>query len=178
MFRREETEPEWCSRKVAESALPLSDAALAVRGALARFGASFLADLQAATGLGAVAVRDALRELTAAGLVTNDTVQALREVIRLRALPRPHVRGSGEPDPTRWLPADFTPSPGRPVVQRPPSIRRLPRWRRPDLPGPAAGWVGRWSLLRPAHGAPGGSWGRRPPEEEHAEAIARQWLER
>jgi ATP-dependent helicase Lhr and Lhr-like helicase len=41
------------------------------------------------------------------------------------------------------------------------------------LPGPVAGWVGRWSLLRTP-----GTWGTRPDEEEHAEQIARQWLDR
>ncbi len=157
-----------------EAPAPLSDAAVAVRDALARHGASFIADLQAVTGLEAAAVREALRELVALGLVTNDTIEAMREVIRARALPgRPRP---GEPDPTRWLPADFTPSPGRPIVQRRPSLRRLPKWRRPDLPGPSHGWVGRWWLLRPREGAPGVAWGKRLPDEEHAEIVARQWL--
>ena len=154
-----------------ESPARVSEGAVAVRGALERFGASFLQDLQSATGLGLLAVRDALRELAAAGLVTNDTVEAMREVVRMS--PLPDRRQRDEPDPTRWLPADFSPTPGRPVVQRRPSIRRLPRWRRPDLAGPVSGWVGRWALLR----APG-TWAERPPEEEHAELIARQWLAR
>ena len=47
----------------------LSDGAVAVRDVLARQGASFLADVQAASGLGLFATRDALRELVAAGLV-------------------------------------------------------------------------------------------------------------
>ncbi|HEX6533255.1 MAG TPA: DEAD/DEAH box helicase [Gemmatimonadaceae bacterium] len=155
---------------------PLGDAAVLVRETLERMGASFVADLQASTGLAMLPVRDALRELVAAGIVTNDTVEAMREVARLRPLPA--RGGRDEPDPTRWLPSTFTPSPGRPVVQRRPSARRLPKWRRPDLPGPASGWVGRWSLVRPARGAPGGSWGVLAPEEERAEAIARRWLER
>ncbi|HEU4641981.1 MAG TPA: DEAD/DEAH box helicase [Gemmatimonadaceae bacterium] len=166
----------------AEVDAPLSERAVAVRDALARMGASFLADLQGATGLGMMAVRDALRELVAAGVVTNDTMEAMREVARMRALP-PRARRE-EPDPARWLPSSFTPSPGRPVVQRRASAGRLPKWRRPDLPGPSAGWVGRWSLLRPGAGVAGGAggtvggWGTLPPEEEHAEVIARQWLER
>ena len=149
----------------------LSDGAVAVRDVLARQGASFLADVQAASGLGLFATRDALRELVAAGLVTNDTAEALREVIRARALPARPRRDA--PDPTRWLPADFAPS-GR-VVQRRVSVTRLPRWRRPDLPGPAAnaGWVGRWSLIASA-----GTLGRELPEEEHAAEIARHWLDR
>jgi ATP-dependent Lhr-like helicase len=150
----------------------LSDGAVAVRDVLARQGASFLPDVQAAAGLGLFATRDALRELVAAGLVTNDTAEALREVIRARALPLRPRRDA--PDPTRWLPADYTPSSGR-IVQRRVNVTRLPRWRRPDGPGPApnAGWVGRWSLIASA-----GTLGPELPEDEHAAAIARQWLDR
>ncbi|MGH7621131.1 MAG: Lhr family helicase, partial [Gemmatimonadaceae bacterium] len=159
----------------AEDEPPLSEPATKVRDALERHGASFLADVQAATGLTSLTVRDALRELSAASIATNDTVEALREVVRTRAMPG-RARGAAAQslqDPTRWLPASFEATPGRPVYQRPPSQRRLPKWRRPDLPGPSSAWVGRWSLLR----APG-TWGERPDEEEHAERIARQWLDR
>ena len=86
---------------------------------------------------------------------------------------RARARGQALQDPTRWLPENFEATPGRPVYQRVPSQRRLPKWRRPDLPGPVSGWVGRWSLLRTP-----GTWGTRPDEEEHAEQIARQWLDR
>ncbi len=158
----------------AEPELPLSDGAIAVRDALGRHGASFLPDLQTVTSLGAAATRDALRELVVAGIATNDTVEALREVIRLRALhPRPARGESAGADPTRWLPAGFTPSSDRPVVQRRPNLRRLPKWRRPDLPGPPSAWTGRWSLLR----APG-TLGAERPEQEMAERVARQWLDR
>jgi ATP-dependent Lhr-like helicase len=104
-------------------------------------------------------------------MVTNDSAEALREIIRFRPL-LPGGRRD-EPDPTRWLPADFAPSPGRPIVQRRPNLRRLPKWRRPDLPGGRDGWVGRWSLVRtPAILGPA------EDEESRAEAIARKWLER
>jgi ATP-dependent Lhr-like helicase len=149
---------------------PLGDAARGVLAALASHGASFLGDLQAATGLTTLAIRDALRELSAAGLVTNDSADALREVIRFRPLlGRPR---RDEPDPTRWLPADFTPSPGRPIVQRRANLRRLPKWRRPDLPGGRDGWVGRWSLV-----ATPGTLGVED-EDARAKAVARQWLDR
>jgi hypothetical protein len=116
----------------------LSEDAVAVRDAIAREGASFFADIQAATGLTMFRVRDALRELVAAGLVTNDTAEALREVIRWKP-----VRQEVERDPAEWLPADFTPSAGRKTYPRRPNIRRLPKWRRPDLPGAQrSGWVG------------------------------------
>ncbi|MDQ3696548.1 MAG: hypothetical protein M3373_00775, partial [Gemmatimonadota bacterium] len=154
-----------------EPDLPFSDAAVAVRKALASVGASFLADLAAATGLGMLALRDALRELAAAGIVTNDTIESMRELIRTRPLPdRPR---EGAADPTRWLPSDFAPSSGRYVVQRRPSVRRLPRWRRPEIAGPTADWVGRWSLVRTP-----GTLGAEGDEEGQAERVARQWLDR
>ncbi|MDQ2767127.1 MAG: DEAD/DEAH box helicase, partial [Gemmatimonadota bacterium] len=159
----------------AEDEPALTPNAIAVRVALEKHGASFIADIQAATELSSLSVRDALRELSAGSLVTNDTVEALREIVRTRSVPG-RSRGVGAhsvQDPTRWLPATFEATPGRPVYSRPPSQRRLPKWRRPDLPGPQSAWAGRWSLLRTP-----GTWGRRPDEEEHAEQIARQWLDR
>ena len=147
------------------------DAARQVLEALRRLGASFTSDLAAATSLGPQRLRDALRELVGAGLVTNDTVDALRDVIRHR--PVFPARRADEPDPTRWLPADFTPSPNRPVVQRRPNVRRLARWKRPDRPG-ASSWGGRWSLVHTP-----GSLGPEPDDpQELAEAVARQWLAR
>jgi ATP-dependent helicase Lhr and Lhr-like helicase len=78
------------------------------------------------------------------------------------------------PDPTSWLPADYTPSPNRRIVQRRPNLRRLPKWRRPDKPGAVpSGWTGRWSLVRRR-----GTLGPELTEEERAERIARQWLAR
>jgi ATP-dependent Lhr-like helicase len=147
---------------------PLSDAAARVRDALAQYGASFFADLQAATSLGAYPLRDALRELAAAGVATNDTVTALHDVLRWR----PVVPARGDaPDPTRWLPADFVPR--RPIVQRRPNIRRLPKWRRPDKEGGERTWAGRWSLVRTP-----GTLGPPADVEVLAEVIARQWLDR
>ena len=149
----------------------LSEPASKVLEALRSYGASFVTDVQTATGLTMLALRDALRELAATGLVTNDSAEALREVVRFRPL----LRGTrpDDPDPTRWLPADFSPTPGRPIVQRRPNLRRLPKWRRPDLPGGRDGWVGRWSLVRtPAILGPA------EDDETRAEAIARVWLDR
>ena len=148
---------------------PLGDAASRVHEALSKHGASFFADLQAATSLGTLAVRDALRELVAAGLVTNDTVQALRDVARWRpVLP---ARGRAVPDPTRWLPEDFVAS--RPIVQRRPNVRRLPKWKRPDKEGGERPWLGRWSLVRTP-----GTLGPEVDEDTMAEEVARQWLDR
>ncbi len=154
---------------------PLSKAAEAVRGTLQARGASFLADLQEATALGVVVVRDALRELVAAGLATNDTVEAMREVMRTRALPPREVRSA---DPTRWRQDGQPTAGGWPVVQRRPSARRLPKWRRPDVGDAAAGWVGRWSLLAPHQPDVADTADAASTEEAHAAVVARQWLER
>ena len=147
----------------------LSEHAQKVRATIAEEGASFIGDIQAITGLTMLSVREALRELVAWGLVTNDTVEALREVGRWKPMmPRT------APDPTSWLPADYTPSPNRRIVQRRPNLRRLPKWRRPDKPGAApSGWTGRWSLVQRR-----GTLGPELTEEDRAERIARQWLAR
>jgi ATP-dependent Lhr-like helicase len=147
----------------------LSENAQTVRATIASEGASFIGDIQAITGLTMLAVREAIRELVAWGLVTNDTVEALREVARWK----PMLPRTGN-DPTSWLPSDYTPSPNRRYTRTRPNLRRLPRWRRPDRPGAAvSGWTGRWSLVRRR-----GTMGPDLPEEERAERIARQWLTR
>jgi ATP-dependent Lhr-like helicase len=137
-------------------------------------GASFFDDLLQSTALPGRALRDALRELVAAGLVTNDTVESLRHVTRWRPILSPKLRN--QPDPTRWLPANYTPSPNRPVVQRRPNLRRLPKWRPPreGRPDPAAtSWPGRWALVRTT-----GILGAAEDESALAELVARQWLDR
>jgi ATP-dependent Lhr-like helicase len=146
----------------------LSDPATRTRDALAQQGASFFADLQAATSLGTYALRDALRELVAAGIATNDTVSALQDIVRWRPVVPARAEAS---DPTRWLPPDFVPR--RPVVQRRPNLRRLPKWRRPDKEGGERGWLGRWSLVRTP-----GTLGPTADVDALSEEIARQWLER
>jgi ATP-dependent Lhr-like helicase len=148
----------------------LSDAALAVRDALRTHGASFTADLAAATSLGPQRLRDALRELVAAGVVTNDTVEALRDVLRWRPV-FPAKRAS-DPDPARWLPADYTPSPNRRVVQRRVNPRSLARWKPPGR-AESQSWGGRWSLVHTP-----GTLGAPADAQELAEQVARQWLAR
>ena len=86
----------------------LSQNAEKVRATIAEEGASFIGDIQAITGLTMLAVREAIRELVAWGLVTNDTVEAMREVARWK----PMLPRTGN-DPTSWLPAEYKPSPGR-----------------------------------------------------------------
>src|SRR5712672_1416491 len=86
----------------------LSDNAEKVKATIAEEGASFIGDIQSITGLTMLAVREAIRELVAWGIVTNDTVEALREIARWKAM----VPRTGS-DPTSWLPADYAPSPNR-----------------------------------------------------------------
>ncbi len=148
----------------------LTDSARKVRDALGRQGASFTADVSSVTGLTARQVRDALRELVAAGIVTNDTVDALRDVLRWK--PILSVKERNAPDPTRWLPSDFTPSANRPVVQRRVNLRRLPKWKRPDREEVMT-WGGRWSLVHLPS-----TLGPEDDEQELAERIARHWLTR
>ncbi|MEO8562939.1 MAG: DEAD/DEAH box helicase, partial [bacterium] len=158
----------WLREPIADSLL--GDTARYVRDTLRAQGASFTSDLAAATGIGASAVRDALRELVASGLVTNDTVEALRDVLRWR--PRFPIKRPNEPDPTRWLPVGFTPSVGRPVVQRRINPRRIAKWKRPEHEDTSS-WGGRWSLVHTI-----GTMGPERDEQDIAERIARQWLAR
>ena len=161
----------WLAELDEASSPTLSDAARRVYEAIVREGASFITDLQMATALSSLAVREALRELVAATLVTNDTAEAMRQVIRWKPL-TPRDGYDRAMDPERWLPVSFQ---SRPVRHRRPNLRRLPKWQRPDRPSgdAAAAWTGRWALVHKA-----GVLGPPMSEEEHAASIARQWLER
>jgi ATP-dependent Lhr-like helicase len=151
---------------------PLSDHAQALLDTLERDGASFFDELLTDSSLTSRHLRDALRELAGAGLVTNDTMDGLRAVVRWRPMISPRDRN--QPDPTRWLPADFTPSTNRYVVQRRPNLRRLPKWKRPDREGAEqSAWPGRWSLVRTSR-----VLGPDVDESAWAEMIAQQWLVR
>lgn len=170
-FCRRGTERAWLAPTTA-SADSLSERARAVHDILRSRGASFFVELQQASSLGEHALRDTLRELVVAGLVTNDTIESLQQVARWR----PTFGGTrNEPDPTRWLPANFTPTPGRPVVQRRVNVRRLPKWKRPDREGGETPWLGRWSLL---DRAPSETRHFAEEEDRHASTIADQWLRR
>lgn len=158
----------------AENGPVLSENAERVLQTLRSEGASFFDDLTRSTELGARATRDALKELVGAGLITNDTMESLRHVVRWRPIVSARIRN--QPDPTRWLPSDFSPSANRPVVQRRPNLRRLPKWRPPSherLDPGAATWPGRWSLVRT-----NGILGISDDESILAETVARQWLDR
>ena len=158
----------WLGQPIPDS--ELSERALLVLNAIRAQGALFTLDLSITTRLGPQGTRDALRELVVAGLVTNDTIAALRDVVRWQ--PSVIAKREDEPDPTRWLPADFKPSTGRPFQQRRPNVRRAPRWRRDDWEG-GSQWGGRWSLVHTP-----GTLGIADDVQELAQRIAKQWLTR
>jgi ATP-dependent Lhr-like helicase len=173
-FLRRGTGRAWLAETTVAPEEALHQNAHRVLEALRREGASFFDDLLGATGLGSRALRDALRELVASGLVTNDTVESFRQVARWRPILSARMRN--QPDPTRWLPADWSPSANRPVVQRRPNVRRLPKWRPPTKEGgdpSASPWPGRWALVRTP-----GILGPESEEAARAELVARQWLDR
>jgi ATP-dependent Lhr-like helicase len=150
----------------------MSTNARTVYDAIVAEGASFLTDLQATLSISPLSLREALRELVALGLITNDTAEAMRQVVRWKPMPPTPAY-----DPERWLPTSFMERTGRPVRSPRPNLRRLPKWERPDRPRRGgvgiAAWSGRWSLVRKP-----GVLGAPLDEEEHAAAVARTWLER
>jgi ATP-dependent Lhr-like helicase len=160
----------WIGNEASETVINgLSNDAKRAMEIVQREGTVFTTDIEAISGLTPLAVKEAVRELVANGLVTNDTAEAMREVIRWRPL----VPKEG-PDPTRWLPADYSPSPNRRIVQRRPNLRRLPKWRRPDRPGATtSNWGGRWSLVHRLS-----ILGRIGSDDEKSAQIARYWLDR
>jgi ATP-dependent Lhr-like helicase len=165
-FLRRGTERAWLRHAERPA---LSERATKTLEQLRSRGASFFFELLQGTALGSHALRDALHELVAAGLVTNDAIDAMHAVARWR--PMFASKREGDPDPARWLPADFVRQ--RPVVQRRVNVRRLPKWKRPDREGGDAPWPGRWSALD----VPAGPLD--PAEEaDLAETVARQWLDR
>ena len=153
-----------------ESIARMSSDARLVYEFIAREGASFIVDLQIGLSLASLTLREALHDLVALGVVTNDTGDAMRQVARWKPL-----TAAPKYDPERWLPTAFVDGDSRRRAARP-NVRRLPKWERPDKPsrrGAIAGWPGRWSLVRKP-----GVMGRSMDIEDQAGAIARAWLER
>jgi ATP-dependent Lhr-like helicase len=128
---------------------PLSEHAQRVLEVLQRDGASFLDEIVSSS--------------------TLDVAQRSRRAERARRRGARDERHDGSVEPrhrlaARWFhrvtarsliqrvgfPADFTPSANRYVVQRRPNLRRLPKWKRPDVAGgeDTSNWPGRWSLVR------------------------------
>jgi ATP-dependent Lhr-like helicase len=155
----------------------LSPTAARIIQVLRSEGACFFADLEAGTDLPAADLSAALVELVMAGLVTNDSLQALRQVLASGG-----PAGSSERRPLSSLEAELaawreTGGGREPVtVGRRPSRRSLHAARRTvaDRMDRTARprWPGRWSLVHRL-----GVWGRDVPFEERLERQARQLLQ-
>ncbi|MFC2015524.1 helicase-related protein, partial [Chloroflexota bacterium] len=139
-------------------------------------GACFTADLQEGLDLPADAIGAGLVELVMAGLVTNDTLQALREVLTMQG-----EAATLQQRPPSALAAELEAWRGsrqkdRSLGRRPPSRARLHSAKRAVArrverrAGPA--WTGRWSLVHSL-----GVWGRPVSPDERAERQARQLLQ-
>jgi len=158
-FLREEPDPE----AVAE----LREAAQAVWDFLKMEGACFFTDLQAGLGMEPKPLREALTELVMAGIVTNDCLQALREIFAQGSLglsaPRPPVSALEVQLAQRLEPS------GRHRRER---YRRAKRRAAQRVRGQLS-WVGRWSLVHRL-----GVMGKPVSDEEGIVRQARQLLNR
>ena len=149
----------------ASAVADLSEEAAAVWSFLKSEGACFTLDLEEGLDLSARAIHNALVELVMAGLVTNDTVEAMRQVVRSGTPP-------AEERPYSALEAQLAERLKRPL--------RLTRSRYRDARRRVARrvraeprWVGRWSLVHRF-----GVMGKPLPEEERVARQARQLLAR
>ncbi len=157
----------------------LNGEAQAVYSFLKSEGAVFFADIQAGLDMKHAAVETALIELVMAGLVTNDSLDAMRQILR---------RGSATLETHRQERAPFSSleqhlaerlrGRGRhPLgVHRPRpgeyrAARRRVRQRLGLEEQPASSWVGRWTLVHRF-----GVMGKAVPAEEQATHQARQLL--
>jgi len=157
----------------------LSPAATEALSFLQSEGACFLADLEAGTGLAGGALNEALVELVMAGQVTNDSLEALREVLAWSAEaggPERKPLSSLEAELAAWRKAHQPAPPPKSGVRVPPERARLRSARqtvarRLESAGPPR-WPGRWSLVHRI-----GVWGREVPFEERVARQARQLLQ-
>ncbi len=155
----------------------LSHPAEAVYQVLKSEGACFFSDLEEGTGLPATELSPALVELVMAGLVTNDSLQALRQVLASGG----EVDGAGrrplsslEAELTTWREASGGTGqamPGRRPGRRSLSAARRTVSERMDRASRPR-WPGRWSLVHRL-----GVWGREVPFEERLSRQARQLLQ-
>ncbi|MBU1747171.1 MAG: DEAD/DEAH box helicase [Chloroflexi bacterium] len=157
--------------------LGLSDAARRVRDFLRSEGACFFADLQAGLRLSPDALAAALGELVLAGLVTNDTIAGLYELVERAPAPA----GTDDRPPLSSLEAELqawrAARPGLPVSPgRYRQAKRDVARRLGQTPGqPDLRWSGRWGLVHRI-----GVWGpeKELPLAERLDRQARQLMQR
>jgi ATP-dependent Lhr-like helicase len=161
----------------------LSPIATEVLAFLKSEGACFFADLEAGTdpsagsgqGLPGHELSAALVELVMEGLVTNDSLQALREILAWGGEPAAPGRkplSSLDAELAAWRKASPPAAsrrahPSRVQIERAQrtAVRRVERATAPR-------WPGRWSLVHRI-----GVWGKEAPLEERIERQARQLLQ-
>jgi len=153
----------------------LSPAADATLTFLKAEGACFYADLEAGTGLAGSELTGALVELVMAGLVTNDSLEALREVLAWggeAGAPARAPLSSLEAELAAWRQEHEA----APTIGRRPERARLHRARRTVArrmeQTATPRWPGRWSLVHRI-----GVWGRETSFEQRIERQARQLLQ-
>jgi ATP-dependent helicase Lhr and Lhr-like helicase len=157
----------------------LSTRARAVHDLLRVEGALFFADIQAGLGIDSAAAESALVELVMNGLVTNDSLQAMRQLVHAgSAAPRPGAIPKRRPWST--LEAQLAERRGGTLrdrgLRRPTPAQLRAARQRVSHVGPKADavrWMGRWSLVHRL-----GIMGRLLPPEEQAARQARQLLQR
>jgi len=169
--------------------LDLSPAAGEVLAFLKSEGACFYADLEAGTELAGDELTAALFESVMAGLVTNDSLDALRGMLAWSAeadAPARKPLSSLEAELAAWRTEQKPPVFPRAGAKQPPSRVRLHAARRAvarrTVPHRAVGrggqsagsprWPGRWSLVHRI-----GVWGREVPYEERIARQSRQLLQ-
>jgi ATP-dependent Lhr-like helicase len=162
--------------EVPDGAGDLSPAAQQVLEFLKEEGASFTADLEEGTGLLGDDLSAALVELAMAGLVTNDSLHALRQVLARGSEDGARSRASLsslEAELAAWR-QETRPAPS--VGRRPPSrarVRAATRTAARQVERASTPlWPGRWS---PVHRI--GVWGKELPYAERIERQARQLLQ-
>ncbi len=155
----------------------LSRQAQAVVGFLQSEGAVFFADIAGALDLSSEATEAALVELILSGLVTGDSLESMRSLVR-RGNPTPE---GSEQRPYSALEADLAQRLGSRA--RPTRVRSRPsqselkaarqRVRKRLEATPAAAWAGRWTLVHRF-----GILGKPLPADERIARQARQLLAR
>jgi ATP-dependent Lhr-like helicase len=161
--------------------LSLGDPAQAVYDFLRSEGAAFTGDIRSATDLDAAAASSALIELVMAGLVTNDSLEAMRRIVTHGAPQPPERKPLSALEEQLARRRERLGVPARPLGRKPgPAQYRAAKRRvRKRLERQAVlaptdpQWVGRWTLVHRF-----GVLGKPVPDGERVARQARQLLAR